>query len=183
MPCEVLRMSERRDYISSMFPEIKKISDDGLREMVVSMWEIAMDEGGWSDLEGIPFTLLIPDAPYDLVTHTRRVTAEAIAVAEARGDLDMDLIVSGGITHDVGKLMEYGRDPEGKIIKSRTGSLLRHPVTGMEIAKRVGAPPELQHIIVSHSKEGEAVRRIPEAILIHHCDFIDFNIAKYRAGM
>ena len=182
MPCEAARMN-RRDYIAKLFPEIDRISDERLKEMVVSMWEIGMEEGGWEDLEGIPFTLLIPDVPYDLVTHTRRVTAEAIAVAEARGDLDMDLVISGAITHDVGKLLEYEKDPRGKVVKSRTGHLLRHPVTGMEIAKRVGAPAELQHIIVTHSREGEAVRRIPESILINHCDFIDFHIAKYRAGL
>jgi hypothetical protein len=36
---------------------------------------------------------------------------------------------------------------------------------------------------VAHSKEGESVKRIPEAILIHHCDFIDFEIAKFKAGI
>jgi hypothetical protein len=53
----------------------------------------------------------------------------------------------------------------------------------MELAMRVGAPVELQHIIVAHSKEGDSVKRIPEAILVHHCDFIDFEIAKHRAGL
>ncbi len=34
------------------------------------------------------------------------------------------------------------------------------------------------HIVLAHSWEGEKVIRTPEAILIHHCDFIDFEIAK-----
>ena len=170
-------------YVKEKFPEIEGISDSSLKGVVVNMWVAAMEEGGWKDLDGIPFTLLIPDPSSDLVEHTRTVTREAMAVAEARGDLDMDLVIAGGLTHDVGKLLEYRRDPKGNVIKSHTGKLLRHPVTGMEIAKRMGAPEELQHIIITHSKEGEAVRRIPEAILIHHCDFIDFHIAKYRKGM
>ncbi|MGA1822242.1 MAG: HDIG domain-containing metalloprotein [Thermoplasmatota archaeon] len=170
-------------YVRDKFPETVSIKDEGLRDIVIRMWVMAMDEGGWSDLEGIPFTLLIPDVPYDLVTHTRRVTAEAVAVAGARGDLDMDLVIAGGLTHDVGKLLEFVKLPDGSVVKSETGKLLRHPVTGMELAKRAGAPVKLQHIIIVHSKEGEAVRRIPEAILIHHCDFIDFHIAKYHAGM
>ena len=178
-----LRADEIRKWIVEAFPQIGEIVNDDLREKVISMWQMVIDEGGWTDLDGIPFTLLIPDAPYDLFEHTRRVTDEAMAVAKARGDLDMDLIIAGGITHDVGKLLEYERTPEGKVVKSRTGALLRHPVTGMEVAGRVGAPEELLHIIVAHSKEGEAVRRIPEAIVIHHCDFIDFHIAKYVAGM
>lgn len=159
------------------------ITSSELRDQVVEMWVLSMEDGGWESLDGIPFTLLIPGAPYDLGEHTRRVTNAAEAVARTRGDLDMDLVVAGGLTHDVGKLMEYERDARGKVVASRKGKLLRHPVTGMELAKRVGAPLELQHIIVAHSKEGDAVKRIPEAILIHHCDFIDFEIAKQRAGM
>jgi putative nucleotidyltransferase with HDIG domain len=170
-------------YVTEVFPELDSISDSTLREIVINMWVAAMEEGGWEDLEGIPFTLLIPDAPTSLVDHTRTVTRQAVAVAESRGDLDMDLVIAGGLTHDVGKLLEYERGDDGKVVKSDTGKLLRHPVTGMEIAKRLKAPEKLQHIIVTHSKEGEAVKRIPEAILIHHCDFIDFHIAKYRMGM
>lgn len=178
-----MEMDDLRKYVRGAFPEIEEIGSAALRDQVVEMWAISMHEGGWESLEGIPFTLLIPDAPYDLREHTRRVTAAAIGVSEARGDLDMDLVIAGGLTHDVGKLMEYERGPEGKVRASRRGKLLRHPVTGMELAMRVGAPLELQHIIVAHSKEGDAVKRIPEAILIHHCDFIDFEIAKSRAGM
>jgi putative nucleotidyltransferase with HDIG domain len=170
-------------YVLEAFPEIEGISSKALRDQVIAMWCISMEEGGWEALEGVPFTLLIPDAPYDLREHTRRVTRAAVAVARTRGDLDLDLVTAGGLTHDVGKLMEYERDRNGKVVASRRGRLLRHPVTGMELAMRVGAPLELQHIIMAHSKEGDSVKRIPEAILVHHCDFIDFEIAKHRAGM
>jgi putative nucleotidyltransferase with HDIG domain len=172
-----------KQYLLAAFPEIGEISSKTLRDHVVEMWAISMEEGGWETLEGIPFTLLIPNAPYDLREHTRRVTRSALSVARTRSDLDIDLVVAGGLTHDVGKLMEYERDANGRIVASRRGKLLRHPVTGMELAMRVGAPIELQHIIVAHSKEGESVKRIPEAILIHHCDFIDFEIAKFKAGI
>jgi len=39
-------------------------------------------------------------------------------------------------------------------------------------------PYQISHIIAAHSKEGEFVTRIPEAVIIHHCDFIDFHIEK-----
>ncbi|MDG6225230.1 MAG: HDIG domain-containing protein [Candidatus Thermoplasmatota archaeon] len=172
-----------RGYVKEAFPELSMIGSSELRDQVVEMWALSMEDGGWESLDGIPFTLLIPKAAYDLREHTRRITQSAEAVARTRGDLDMDLVIAGGLTHDVGKLMEYERGPDGNVVASRKGRLLRHPVTGMELAMRVGAPLELQHIIVAHSKEGDAVKRIPEAILIHHCDFIDFEIAKQRAGM
>jgi len=178
-----LREDALVEYSRTTFRAIGSLKDPELQAQVVRMWALSMGEGGWKSLDGVPFTLLIPQAPYDLAEHTRRVTDAAMAVASTRGDLDMDLVIAGGLTHDVGKLMEYEKDPEGKVRASRRGRLLRHPVTGMELAMRVGAPIELQHIIVAHSKEGDAVKRIPEAILIHHCDFIDFEIAKSHAGI
>jgi len=38
----------------------------------------------------------------------------------------------------------------------------------------------LVSIIASHSKEGDFVERLPEAVIVHHCDFIDFDIAKVK---
>ena len=47
----------------------------------------------------------------------------------------------------------------------------------------VDAPAKLVHIIAAHAGEGDKVNRIPEAIIINKCDFTDFEIAKYFAGM
>ena len=69
---------------------------------------------------------------------------------------------------------------DGKVVKSRFGALVRHPVSGVGLAMKHGLPDEIVHIIAAHSKDREAVKRIPEAILINHCDFIDFEIAKTK---
>ena len=36
-------------------------------------------------------------------------------------------------------------------------------------------------IIAAHSHEGDTMDRTPEAIIVHHCDFIDFDIKKREA--
>ena len=37
---------------------------------------------------------------------------------------------------------------------------------------------EITHIIYAHSPEGDKTKRSPEAIIVNHCDFIDFQIKK-----
>ncbi len=166
----------KRDYIRKVFPEVNEIRDKRLRERVIDVWLLAIAEGGWRTIEKIPFTLLIKTTR-TLIQHTRAVTRMAIAIARERQDLNWDFVVAGGIVHDVGKLLEYKQ--KGKqFVKSECGMHIRHPVSGYELAVRAGLPQEVAHIIAAHSTEGEKVRRSHEAIVIHHCDFIDFDIAQ-----
>ena len=41
-----------------------------------------------------------------------------------------------------------------------------------------GIPPEVMHIVATHSHEGDKVERTIESWIFHHTDFIDFDIAK-----
>jgi len=164
--------------LEELLPELQEISDPALREGVLKAWALALERGGWqvSDLGKIPFTLLIPTGT-SLLEHTRRVTRMARAVARERENVNLDYIIAGGLLHDVGKLLEYERR-DGKVQKSRSGELVRHPVSGYALVLEAGLPLEVAHIVLAHSSEGEKVKRTPEAIIIHHCDFIDFEIAK-----
>jgi putative nucleotidyltransferase with HDIG domain len=175
-----------KSYIERTFPEVNDIGNETLREQIVNLWVAAMIKGGWETLEDIPFTLLIPDLKKNFVQHTRTVTKMAMNIAFQREDLRRDLVIAGALVHDIGKLLEYTavEDKKGvKVEKSEFGELVRHPVSGAALAWENGLPPEIVHIIAAHSKEGELVRRIPEAIVIFHCDFIDFEIEKYQHGM
>ena len=165
-----------RKYIEELLPEIVKIREEELRSGVVKAWLLAAGKGKWEKIEDIPFTLLT-ETKQTLVQHTRLVTKMAIAIAEARDDLDLDILIAGALVHDVGKLLEYTREG-GKIKKSALGKLVRHPVSGYSIVLQVGLPLEIAHIVAAHSKEGEFVQRSKEAVVIHHCDFIDFDIAR-----
>jgi len=166
--------------LKKIFPEANEIHDPKLKDAVVRTWQLALEKGGWQvdDLNHIPFTLLV-QTKTTLVEHTRNVTRMAMAVARERHDLNMDYVIAGGLLHDVGKLLEYEK-LGGKVAKSRAGDLVRHPVSGYGLTRETNLPLEVSHIVIAHSDEGEKVKRIPEAILIHHCDFIDFEIAKRR---
>jgi len=169
--------------MTKIFPLIDRISNSSLLARTISCWEEAVKRGGWTveDLHKIPFTLL--DAGYkpSIVTHTNGVAEAAVAMAEVLkrvyGDhieIDMDILISGAILHDVGKVLEYAEE-KGKFEKSASGKLVRHPVSGTALAAEMGLPPEVQHIIATHSFEGDKTPRTVESVLVHHADFANFE--------
>lgn len=169
-------MIETRD-IESNFPELLWIQNKELRTEVVNVWKTAGDQGRWQRLQDIPFTLLFENSGL-LVDHTRRITKLVWNVASVRDEkLNKDYLVAGALLHDVGKLLEYEMK-DGKIMKSKLGETMRHPASGAKLARECGLPEGVIHIIAAHSHEGDTMNRTPEAIIIHHCDFIDFEIKK-----
>jgi putative nucleotidyltransferase with HDIG domain len=170
-------MVERSEIEICFLKELQLIKDQDLKDKVVRVWKLAIDRGKWKRLEDIPFTLIFENSGL-LVDHTKRITNLVWNVGKVRKEnLDKDYMVAGALLHDVGKLLEYELK-DGKIVKSELGAKLRHPASGAMIAEECGLPKEVVHIIAAHSHEGDDMNRTPEAIIIHHCDFIDFEIKK-----
>lgn len=171
-------MIERRD-IEKYFTELTWIQEKDLRKKVIDVWKMAADRGGWNQLQEIPFTLLFEGSGL-LVDHTKRITKLAWNVVNARSEnLNKDYLIAGALLHDVGKLLEYEMRA-GKIVKSAYGEKTRHPAAGAQLAEECNLPKEVIHIIAAHSHEGDTMNRTAEAIIVHHCDFIDFEIKKRK---
>jgi putative nucleotidyltransferase with HDIG domain len=169
-------MIEKRD-IENCFSELALIQNKDLRKKVVDVWKTAADRGRWNQLQDIPFTLIFENSGL-LVDHTKRITKLAWNVVNTREEpMNTDYLIAGALLHDVGKLLEYEMK-DGKIVKSKLGETMRHPASGAKLAEECGLPKEVVHIIAAHSHEGDTMNRTPEAIIIHHCDFIDFEIKK-----
>jgi len=172
----------------SIFPELGWISDRALADKVIKVWEEAYRRGGWQgdDIHSIPFTLLVGETKITLAEHTRLVTNICRTVAETMKSiggiaLNHDYLIAGALLHDVGKLVEYRREGDGFQV-SRSGKMLRHPLSGMGLAMRGDLPEDVYHIIAVHSREGEGSYRSPEAIVLHHADFIAFETVKAMGG-
>ncbi|MGD8537896.1 MAG: HD domain-containing protein [Candidatus Aminicenantes bacterium] len=172
--------------ILSLMPEFQSIGDPDLREKTLKVWMEAMAKKGWTveDLLEMPFTLLIENTPFNIVEHTRAVTLCSVQIADVLVDeykdrisLDRDILLSGALLHDVGKLFEYARE-ENRFVKSEEGKLLRHPISGAAFASQFGIPQEVLHIIAAHSKEGDGARRTVEAVIVNHADFVNFEALK-----
>ncbi|HPR63625.1 MAG TPA: HD domain-containing protein [Thermoanaerobaculia bacterium] len=172
-----------RDQLLQLIPEFLEIQDPDLRERTLACFEDALQRGGWvpDDLRTMPFTLLLDPCPASMAEHVRGNVLVSLGAFDAMkkiyGDripLNRDILVSGALLHDVGKLLEYARK-DGKVVKSRNGKLLRHPMSGTALAFHHGLPEEVQHIIAVHAKEGEGFKRTPEAVILHHADFTNFE--------
>ncbi|MBD3290100.1 hypothetical protein GF337_14935, partial [candidate division KSB1 bacterium] len=127
-----------REKLKVIFPEFDLIEDEKLREKTLDVWVDAIETGGWKveDLVRIPFTLLVADCPVNIIDHTRSITKVAIESAKVLEQhnggaykIDYDILISGGLLHDVGKILEYQNNPQ-EIKKSPMGKLLRHPFSG-----------------------------------------------------
>jgi len=170
-------MIDTGDIESIFSKELEWIKDKNLRERVVTVWKEAADRGKWKKIDDAPFTLLIKNSG-KLTDHTKRITGLAKSILDQRKEnINGDYLISGALLHDVGKLLEY-EFKNGKYVKCDYAKKFRHPVSGALLAKELGLPDEIVYIIYAHSKEGDITERSPEAIIVNHCDFIDFEIKK-----
>jgi len=99
--------------------------------------------------------------------------------------IDRDIVVAGGLCHDVGKPWEY--DPanrkrwEGNPRKTGLPSL-RHSTYGAHLCLLVGLPEEVAHIASAHSGEGELLVRSLENTIVHMAD-IGYWTTMLAAGL
>lgn len=124
-----------------------------------------------------------------LLEHTVEVLQICETTCEIFPELDKDLLYTGAILHDVGKLRTYDYGPLSIEI-SEEGDLLDHLVISYEMIKEkmrtLDIPQELSnkllHIVLSHHGEvkngwGSPVNpKIPEAIALHHADNLDAKV-------
>jgi len=175
--------------VLKLWPELEWIQNEDLRAKTARTWELALERSDLDadDLDRIPFTLLVPDLKVSFMAHKRCVVhvarEAALKMNEFFGDdlhCDLDTVIAGAILADVGKLLEYKKNPDGTSGKSDCGKYLRHPFSGVGLAMEAGVPERVSHIIAAHAGEGDMVTRTPEAYVVHHADFMTFLPFKNR---
>ncbi len=170
-----------------VIPEFNLIKDEELRENTIAIWEEATNYRNWTveELLNIPFTLLADNVKITYLEHVRTVCKMCVACDdvlteayhERKTPVNRDYLVAGAMLADVGKLYEYDKE-DGKVVKSKHGKYLRHPFSGVGLCFKYNIPEEVMHIVAVHSKEGDHFPRSPEAIILHHADFIDFDLVR-----
>ena len=92
------------------------IKDENLRSKTLEAWVYAIQQSPLEpkDLEEIPFSLLIKDCTVSFMNHKRTCVQLAVDMANKMIDnfgdeikVNMDIMISGAILIDVGKLLEY----------------------------------------------------------------------------
>lgn len=126
-----------------------------------------------------------------LLEHTLFMCRQAETAAEVYEEVDADLLMTGVILHDVGKIREYVY--ETALDHTFDGRLLGHIVMGYEIVKdRIAAidgfPEELArmllHIILAHHGHMEfgspKTPKFVEAFIVYFLDNLDARVAMFR---
>ncbi|HVP37539.1 MAG TPA: HD domain-containing protein [Terriglobales bacterium] len=119
-----------------------------------------------------------------LLEHTLKVTEICEKAAELYDLVDKDLLLTGALVHDIGKIFTYSIT--GFVDYTDEGRLLGHIVSGDELVyqkiKKIEGFPEnlaleLRHLILSHQGELEfaspVVPQTLEAIILHYADEMD----------
>jgi len=170
------------DKVKELWPELEWIKDEKLRRQTTDTWAMALEQSKLDadDLNKIPFTLKAKDCTVTFMEHKRAVVHMSRECAKIMGHffvnnlpIDIDVVISGAILADVGKLLEYEKE-NGKAVVGEYGRHVRHPFSGVGLAMACGVPDTVLHIIAAHAGEGDMVKRTTEAYIVHHCDFMSF---------
>jgi 3'-5' exoribonuclease len=129
-----------------------------------------------------------------LIEHVLSICALCRFAASHYKDVDLDLLLTGAILHDIGKIEElsYSRS----FGYSSEGQLLGHIIIGLRIiGSKIDQLPDfppklrtlLEHIVISHHGELEfgspKVPIFPEALLFHHLDNLDSKMDAMRNAL
>ncbi|MEO8028560.1 MAG: HD domain-containing protein, partial [Bryobacteraceae bacterium] len=127
-----------------------------------------------------------------LLEHVLSLAALADLTAAHYPVVDRDLLLTGVVLHDIGKIYELGY--ERSFSYTVEGQLLGHIVIGAQLAdehirRLPDFPPKLrllvQHLILSHHGEmafgSPKVPLFPEAMLLHHLDNMDSKMEAMRS--
>jgi len=178
---DISKYKNTLDYLINM------IKSDDLRNFVIQI--IKVNNGNrffkWSAATNVHHNY-----PGGLLQHTVNVAKTAYNIAINYKNIDLDIILSGALLHDIGKLYEYEED--GSI--STEGKLFDHINIGTRMLFEEYYHPRidgyykfperdlqhLAHIILSHhGKQEWGSPRTPatqEALIVHLADYIDTNM-------
>lgn len=122
-----------------------------------------------------------------LVEHSYTVAKLCENVCSVYENLDRDLLITGALLHDIGKIEDYEVTSSGIEVTTQ-GELIGHIVSGYEMVKtklkKINAPKDLAnkllHMIISHHGELEwgspVVPKTPEALVLHMIENMDSKL-------
>jgi 3'-5' exoribonuclease len=189
-------MPATRRNPQQMFDRLKKISEtietDHYKQLMALFWQ---DESFVRQFKQAPAAKKMHHAYLGgLLEHTLSLVLLAEKVLDHYVGIDRDLLLTGAMLHDIGKVKEFVY--QRSIDYSDEGRLISHIVIGMDmIEKKINlikdfpekAAVLLKHLIVSHHGSRElGSPQVPmtlEAVMLHYLDEIDSKIKGIREFM
>jgi 3'-5' exoribonuclease len=149
----------------------------------------------WRDYSTCPAAVSLHHAYVGgLLEHSLTTTRSAVAIARSYVEdgfaVDADLVIAGGLLHDLGKLESYRLSPSPEV--TLEGNIVDHIVLGyrrfMNMAEEYGLDRKtslaIGHILVSHHGSREfgspVLPATPEALVVSIADDLDFKLYCWR---
>ena len=174
--------------IMELFPAMRQIRDEELKQLAVRAMADAMAQGGWTEenLRLAPVSIKVEGCTCNLIEHINLVAELCMTAWEkvsgyyaANGfPLDRDTVLCGALLHDIGKFTEY-TEKDGVVGPGAFADLLRHPLSGAVIAAKAGLPERIIHLIATHSFEGDKSTLTPEAEFVRTIDLFAYRCSVY----
>ncbi|MCI5700726.1 MAG: GNAT family N-acetyltransferase [Lachnospiraceae bacterium] len=179
----------------AFIPEFILVRELSLRNRIIDTFEEAKRISGWSfqGLRELPFTVNIPGIKITLREHMRNVAytvdknydifRHCYGIQHPEYTWDYTKLIAGALLHDVGKIIEYSADENGRPYINERGKLMHHSISGAMLAEKHGISEDIVHIIAVHVQDGMQKFRSPEAAIVNKIDLFHFDPFKSFIGM
>jgi len=183
------KVDEGTDLHPQVQKVINKIKGKSLREKVINFVENPTIEIGGEVYTGMPLDTSPAGIshhhsyPGGFIEHVLSTTEIALALCNIikrvyHGKVDIDLVISGAVLHDIFKPLTYEREENGTYRVTPLAERLDHLTLIVSEMVRRGFPLDLIHIVCAHhgGEAGPIWPRTIEALVCHLADVTDSRL-------
>jgi 3'-5' exoribonuclease len=186
-----------------MFADLTAIVEEQIEDRSVAALVLSLLKSNEEEIKRLPAATHNHHAHRGgFLEHVLSVTRTCVYLAEKytalfpelQPPLDGDLIIAGGVLHDIGKIRELSSTPVGAEYTA-AGSLIGHILQGRDMLREAAADCpideekllRLEHVIVAHQRLPEwgapKPPMTPEALLVHYADDMDAKLQMMIAAI
>lgn len=163
---------------------LESIAQESLRATVAQVFE----DVGEAFINSVAAVSMHHGYLHGLLEHTVHVTRAAVALLPLYPEINRDLVISGALLHDIGKVLEYRYASIDGIERTTLGRLQGHVVLGYRLVRSAALRhhlesqllERLEHIVLSHQGEPEWGAAVfpstPEAVFVSLIDNLDAKL-------
>lgn len=125
-----------------------------------------------------------------LLQHSVDVAGLALAMAGQYEEVDKDLVITGALLHDIGKIKEishqvgFSYTDTGRLLGHISLSALMVQEAALKLKMPLGRLEQLFHVLLSHHGENDKGSPIPcstkEAFIVHYADELDAVMNQFQ---
>lgn len=96
---------------------------------------------------------------------------------------DADILLAGVFLHDVSKLLEIEKGPDGKTGFSDLTEKMPHAVYGAFMALKADLPLDVINMILAHTRHTGAKPACSETVVLHYLDYLLADVLRFQRSL